>query len=105
MADIYDADAFLSLVFSVLDVLCSFGKRSILESSDSMGHCANHFDTISSVSNYHDIICFTFHVSRYSNRRFQPGLNHIPLEMAHFAPPAFIDPKVYTPPALLKRIY
>jgi len=44
-------------------------------------------------------ILFKFH--SYCGRRFRAGMEHIPLEMANLAPPAVIDPKVYTPPALI----
>ncbi|GMH42492.1 hypothetical protein BSKO_10411 [Bryopsis sp. KO-2023] len=39
---------------------------------------------------------------RYCEARFKSGMEHIPLEMAHLAPPAVVDPKVYTPPALIQ---
>ncbi|GMH41955.1 hypothetical protein BSKO_09874 [Bryopsis sp. KO-2023] len=38
----------------------------------------------------------------YCNDRFRAGMEFIPLEMAFHSPPADIDPKVYTPPALIK---
>ncbi|CAD7699105.1 unnamed protein product [Ostreobium quekettii] len=44
-------------------------------------------------------ILLKFH--SYCERRFRAGMEHIPLEMANMAPPAIIDPKVYTPPALI----
>lgn len=43
-----------------------------------------------------------FVLSRYCEDRFKSGMDYVPLEMAKMAPSAEIDPKVYTPPALIQ---